>query len=157
MKALRIERTPEAGPEAVPSAGTWHGRRVLIVEDNYFVAHQCRSALIEAGYQVVDIVVTADDAVRAAGEHRPELVLMDIYLPGKRDGIDAAIEIMQQFGIRSIFASALMDAAVKERANSANPLAWLAKPFGDRKLIDTVDIALRSTGVLRRNRHCDEP
>ncbi len=138
MKPLRIAMPAE--PE--PASDAALARRVLIVEDNYFVAHQCRSALLDAGYDVVDVVITADDAVRAAMDRRPELVLMDIYLPGKRDGIDAAVEIFQRFGIRSVFASALADAAVKARAESAQPLGWLAKPFNDRKLIATVKSAL---------------
>ncbi|TMJ50749.1 MAG: response regulator, partial [Alphaproteobacteria bacterium] len=93
MKPLRIAMPAE--PE--PASDAALARRILIVEDNYFVAHQCRSALLDAGYDVVDVVITADDAVRAAMDRRPELVLMDIYLPGKRDGIDAAVEIFQRF------------------------------------------------------------
>src|SRR5216683_3469488 len=144
MKPLRIEMTRdvESGRAGNPAADARLARRVLIVEDNYFVAHQCESALVEAGYDVVDIVETADQAVQAAMDRRPELVLMDIYLPGKRDGIDAAVEIFQRFGIRSVFASALSDAAVKARAEFAQPLGWLAKPFNDRKLIATVKSAL---------------
>jgi DNA-binding NarL/FixJ family response regulator len=140
MKPLRIAMSPDAESEPASNAGL--ARRILIVEDNYFVAHQCRNALFDAGYDVVDAVITADDAVRAAMDRRPELVLMDIYLPGKRDGVDAAVEIFQRFGIRSVFASALSDAAVKARAEFAQPLGWLAKSFNDRKLIATVKSAL---------------
>jgi two-component system, response regulator PdtaR len=150
MKALRIDPTRHAASESIAAVSSGCERRVLIVEDNYFVAHQCRNALIEAGYEVVDIVVTADDAVRAAMDHRPAFVLMDIYLPGQRDGIDASIEILRRFGIRSVFASALTDAVIKERAQSAQPLAWLAKPFSDRKLVATVETALQEAGSLQR-------
>lgn len=139
MKPLRIEMNRDR--EITPDRETNLSRsspRVLIVEDNFFVAHQCERALAEAGYEIVAIVTTADDAVREALERRPTLVLMDIYLPGSRDGIDAALEIFELAGIRSIFASALTDAAGKARADAAQPLAWLAKPFSDRKLIATV-------------------
>jgi len=104
MKPLRfaMTRDAESGRAGNPAADARLARRILIVEDNYFVAHQCESALVEAGYDVVDVVETADQAVQAAMDRRPELVLMDIYLPGKRDGIDAAVEIFQRFGIRSI-------------------------------------------------------
>jgi CheY-like chemotaxis protein len=144
MKPLRIEMTrdAESGCAGSPAADARLARRILIVEDNYFVAHQCENALVEAGYDVVDIVETADQAVQAAMDRRPALVLMDIYLPGKRDGIDAAVEIFQRFGIRSVFASALADPTVKTRAESARPLAWLAKPFNDRRLVATVQSAL---------------
>src|SRR5438105_8059092 len=150
MKPLRIAmpRAVESGHAGNPAAAERLARRILIVEDNFFVAHQCESALLEAGYEVVDIVETADQAVQAAMDRQPELVLMDIYLPGKRDGIDAAVEIFQRFGIRSVFASALADAAVKARADCAQPLAWLAKPFNDRKLVTTVESALHEVDAL---------
>ena len=149
MKPLRIEMTrdAESGRAGHPAADARRARRILIVEDNYFVAHQCESALIEAGYDVIEIVETADEAVQVAMDRRPEVVLMDIYLPGKRDGIDAAVEIFRRFGIRSIFASALADAGVKDRAELAQPLAWLAKPFNDRKLVATVQSALDEVNV----------
>src|ERR1700674_2729186 len=140
MKPLRIAMSPDAESEPASNAGL--ARRILIVEDNYFVAHQCWNALFDAGYDVVDAVITADDAVRAAMARRPELVLMAIYLPGKRAGVDAADEIFQRFGIRSVFASALSDAAVKARGDCAQPLAWLAKPFNDHRLVATVKSAL---------------
>jgi two-component system, response regulator PdtaR len=150
MKPLRIEMTrdAESGRAGHAVADARLARRILIVEDNYFVAHQCESALIDAGYDVIEIVETADEAVQVVMDRRPELVLMDIYLPGKRDGIDAAVEIFQRFGIRSIFASALADAAVKDRADAAQPLAWLAKPFNDRKLVATVQSALDEVNAL---------
>ena len=115
------------------------GRRILIVEDNLFVARQAESVLTDAGYEVVDIVITADDAVRVALERRPQLVLMDIYLPGKRDGVDAAIEIFKRCGVRSIFASAPADSAAEALAATARPLAWLPKPFSAKKLLATVE------------------
>ena len=142
MKPLRIDRTYEfgAGPET-GARGQPKGR-ILIVEDNDFVAHQCETALVEAGYEVVDMVTTADAAVKVALERRPALILMDIYLRGQRDGIDAALEIFEQCGIRSIFASALADASGKERADAAHPVAWLAKPFTDQKLVRTIEAAM---------------
>jgi DNA-binding response OmpR family regulator len=115
------------------------GRRVLIVEDNHFVARQAESALTDAGYDVVDIVATAEDAVRVALDQRPQLVLMDIYLPGKRDGVDAAMEIFKRCGVRSIFTSAPADPAAEALAATARPLAWLPKPFSAKRLLATVE------------------
>lgn len=124
-----------------PAAGQGR-RRILIVEDNQFVARQCQSVLTNAGCEIVDIVTTADDAVRVALDRRPQLILMDIYLPGRRDGIDAAIEIFARCGIRSIFASEPTDSAAKARAETAKPLAWLPKPFSEKKLLTTVESSI---------------
>lgn len=150
MKPLRMEmpRNAESACAGGAVAEVCPARRILIVEDNYFVAHQCESALVEAGYDVVDAVETAEEAVEVAMNRRPDLVLMDIYLPGQRDGIDAAIEIFRRCGIRSVFATALADPVLQERAQSAQPLGWLAKPFNDRKLLATVHSALQEIGAL---------
>jgi CheY-like chemotaxis protein len=136
-------RSPVATAAAFGAASaTLTDKRILIVEDNCFVADQCESALTEAGYEVVDIVTTADDAIRVALERRPRLILMDIYLPGKRDGVNAAIEIRERCGIRSIFFSVPVDAGGKARAAAARPLAWLAKPFTIEKLVATIESAI---------------
>jgi DNA-binding NarL/FixJ family response regulator len=118
-------------------------RRILIVEDDYLVALQFENALTEAGYDVVDIASTAAEAVQMVPDHQPELVLMDIRLAGPRDGIDAAAEIFDRFGVRSIFVSAFTDPATQTRAQPARPLAWLSKPVSDHKLVAAVDTALR--------------
>ena len=90
--------------------------RILIVEDDYLVALQFENALTEAGYDVVDIASTAEEAVQIVPDYRPELVLMDVRLAGPRDGIQAAEEILDRFGIRSIFVSAFSDPATRARA-----------------------------------------
>jgi two-component system, response regulator PdtaR len=131
-----------SGMASVGAAARLAGRRILIVEDNPFVARQVETVLTDAGCEIGDIVTTADDAVRVVLERRPLLVLMDIYLPGKRDGVDAAIEIFERCGIRSILASAPVDAATKTRAEAARPLAWLPKPFTHKKLLSTVEQAI---------------
>jgi two-component system, response regulator PdtaR len=147
MKPARIDRTYDFGAAPDTGARGQASRRILIVEDNDFVAHQCESALTEAGYEVVDIVTTADAAVKVAVERRPALILMDIYLRGQRDGVDAALEIFERCGIRSIFASALADSSGKARADAAQPLAWLAKPFSDQKLVKTIEAAISDIGA----------
>src|SRR5436309_14272273 len=114
-------------------------RRILIVEDDYLVALQFENALTEAGYDVVDIASTAEEAVQIVPDYRPELVLMDVRLAGPRDGIQAAAEILDRFGIRSIFVSALSDPATRARADEANPIAWPAKPVANHKLVTTVN------------------
>ncbi len=132
-------RAPEApgGEVQTPS-------RILVVEDDFFAGAQYEDALTEAGYQVMDIVPTADEAIEALIDHRPELVVMDIRLAGSRDGVDAAIEIFKRFGVRSIFVSAYSDPATRARAEAARPFAWLAKPVSQQKLVASVEAALKA-------------
>jgi two-component system, response regulator PdtaR len=134
---------PAREPGTIRDNGTRTQGRVLVVEDNVFVAHQCQCALTKAGYEVIAVVATADEAVEHALQRRPDMVLMDIYLLGPRDGVEAALEIFERSGIRSIYASAVSDAGMQARAALTHPLAWLPKPFSDRKLVATVNGALR--------------
>jgi CheY-like chemotaxis protein len=105
------------------------GRRILIVEDEMFVAMDIEAAVIKAGHKVVGFAGTAERAVSLADEMRPDLVLMDIRLLGERDGVDAAIEIRQRFDIPSLLISAYSDAETRARAAPARALGFIAKPF----------------------------
>jgi CheY-like chemotaxis protein len=104
-------------------------RRILIVEDEMFVALDIEAAVIKAGHRVVGFAGTAERAVAMADEMRPDLVLMDIRLPGKSDGVDAAIEIRQRFDIPSLIISAYSDTETRERARPARALGFIPKPF----------------------------
>jgi two-component system, response regulator PdtaR len=117
--------------------------RILIVEDEFLVAGEIESALAEAGFEVVGTASTAAQAVRLAKAERPKLVVMDIRLAGRRDGIDAAIMIYNATGIRSIFATAHDEQRVRQRAEPALPLGWLAKPYQLDSLIALVREALK--------------
>ena len=120
--------------------------RVLIVEDDYLVSTEMEAELSAAGYDVVGVAASADEAVRLATRDRPDLVVMDIRLEGARDGIDAAIEIFGANGIRSLFASAYHDPETRRRAEPSAPLGWLAKPYTMTALVSAVRRALEEIG-----------
>jgi DNA-binding NarL/FixJ family response regulator len=117
--------------------------RILLVEDEFLIAMSIEGDLRDGGYDVVGIAHSAEDAVAMAKAERPDMVLMDIRLVGKRDGIDAALEIYQTTGIRCIFATAHGDAETVARAASAAPLGWLHKPYGRDSLLSAVDGCLK--------------
>lgn len=116
--------------------------RILVVEDEFFVAMELETALGDAGFDVVGVASSADEAVRLAKAHRPALVLMDIRLIGKRDGVDAALEIFDAVGTRSIFTSAHTDARTQARAARADPYGWVAKPYRMAPLLVMIRAAL---------------
>jgi two-component system, response regulator PdtaR len=131
-------RNDESGSKKTTSERT----RILIAEDDYLVATQMEDALTEAGFEAAVVVASAEEAVKAAVDNRVALVVMDIRLAGKRDGVDAAIELFQKHGMRCIFATAHVDAAVRQRAEAAQPLGWLQKPYSMTSLIELVREAL---------------
>jgi DNA-binding NarL/FixJ family response regulator len=116
--------------------------RILIVEDDFFVALQAEAALIEAGFRVIGTVSSAEQAIALAQAEAPALAVMDIRLAGRRDGVDAALELFRTLGIRCIFASAHDDGEVRRRAQPATPLGWLGKPYTMGSLVDMVWRAL---------------
>ncbi|HYD36700.1 MAG TPA: response regulator [Allosphingosinicella sp.] len=115
---------------------------ILLVEDDFLVGMEVEAGLEEAGYEVAGIAATAEEAVDLAASRRPALVVMDIRLASDRDGIDAALEIFRTLGIRSLFASAHVDAEVRARAEAARPLGWVGKPYRVETLLAAVGEAL---------------
>lgn len=137
---------PGTAPDSDPSFA--HGpsadrARILVVEDNYFVALSVESALLDAGYEVVGVVDSGEEALQSAVEVVPDLVLMDIRLAGALDGIDTAVAL-HGMNIPSLFASAHCDDAIRARGAAADPRGWLVKPFTDAQLVETVRLALEA-------------
>jgi DNA-binding NarL/FixJ family response regulator len=124
-------------------SGIARDARILVVEDDYIVATELEAGLTEFGLQVVGIADTADKAVSLARAERPTLAIMDVRLAGKRDGVDAALEIFEELGVRSIFATAHHDPSLRSRADRAAPLGWLSKPY-------TIDSAVAAVGEALR-------
>lgn len=141
---------PAEKPPLPPVSGVDHDTnanwrataRVLVVEDDYFIAMEIEGALRDAGFQVVGIAATACEAEAMARNTAPHMAIMDIRLAGRRDGVQAATELYNKLGIRSLFSTAHGDAEMRRRAAAARPLGWLAKPFSPTLLIDAVKAAL---------------
>ena len=138
--ARRTSRPSRSGPteDGRKAECTARRGRILVVEDDWFIGQDIEATLRQGGYTVVDLVVSADEAVAAAARERPDLVVMDIRLVGPRDGVDAAIEVRQRFDIPSLFVSAYDSPGLKARAASARPAGWLVKPVPVNMLLSTI-------------------
>ncbi|HOJ95787.1 MAG TPA: response regulator [Methanospirillum sp.] len=115
--------------------------QVLIVEDEAIVAESIASKLRRYGYEVIDTLPTGEEAVEMAGKSRPDVILMDIHLTGKMDGIQAADRISGQYHIPVIFLTAYADEQTIARAKEAGPFGYLVKPFRERDLYVTIEMA----------------
>ena len=136
---------PEGTAEDAGGRTGQTGSRILVVEDNYFVALTIENALADAGYEVLGVVASGEEALEYARGEPPQLVIMDIRLAGEMDGIEAAIAL-RVLGITCLMASAHFDEAMKRRAAEARPAGWLVKPFPDADLVAAVQLALRQQG-----------
>jgi len=115
--------------------------RVLIVEDQHVEALDCQAELVRAGYTCVGIANTAAEALMLARRERPDLVLMDIRLASRTDGIETAREIYDQFGIRALFVTA--HNGEKPRAlETPYAVGWLSKPYSPQELVAAVGAAM---------------
>lgn len=123
-----IERSEERRGDASAEPQRRRGR-VLVVEDQVLIAMEIEDLLSDLNFEVVGAAMNAEDAMRLAILHRPDLITMDINLGAGPDGISAAIGIFQRLGIRSIFVSAYGNADTMARAEAARPLGWLQKPI----------------------------
>ncbi len=124
--------------------------RIQIVEDEKIIALDLQRRLEKFGYSVVALAATAEEAVEAALEYYPDIILMDIMLGGNRDGIDAAIEIHEQYNVPIVFLTAYADERTVERAKKAEPVGYVLKPFKERELQTTIDIALYKSSIDRQ-------
>ena len=127
-----------------------HTPKILIVEDQYFVAIDCEMTLRSAGFECVGLATDAEHAFKLARDTHPDLILMDIRLASRSDGLEAATSIYRQLGIRSIFSSGHADSITRQEAEAAHPVGWLDKPYSGTQLILAV-----KEGLQRLNREDD--
>ncbi|MEZ2231481.1 putative bifunctional diguanylate cyclase/phosphodiesterase [Microcoleus sp.] len=116
--------------------------KILIVEDESIIAEDLFDSLTSLGYQVTAIVYSGEEAIIAASEVRPDLVLMDVNLQGEIDGITAAEKIRSRFQIPVIYLTAYADENTLRRVNSTKPFGYIVKPFEEKNLHTTIQIAL---------------
>lgn len=116
--------------------------RILVVEDESIVALDIQDRLESLGYEVPLTVASGEKAIEQAGALRPDLVLMDIQLQGRMDGVEAADQIRQMFGIPVIYLTANADHPTVERAKFTEPFGYVIKPFEERELHTTIEVAL---------------
>lgn len=121
--------------------------RILLIEDNPLIAEMMETTLTEEGFRIVGIAETADRAVQLARLYHPDLAITDIRLVGPRDGIQAALQILQETGARSIFATGNLDTVTAGRCAHAQPLGWLTKPYSATELVAAVQQAMSAVSL----------
>jgi PAS domain S-box-containing protein len=130
--------------------------RILIVEDEAILAEDLADLLSGAGYEVVGIVSTGEDAVAAAHEFKPDLVLMDIKLRGALDGIGAAERMANLRDTAVVYLTAHDEPDVFTRARMTEPAGYLAKPVSPHELLRSAEMAIYRHRMERRLRDSEE-
>jgi PAS domain S-box-containing protein len=134
--------------------------RILIVEDDRIVARDIAQQLTHSGYTVVGSTASGEEAIalvaQAQDSQKPDLVLMDVRLEGKLDGIDTARRIRELRDLPIVFLTAYADDETVKRATAAEPFGYVLKPFDDVQLRTVVEMALYKHGADRRLRESEQ-
>jgi signal transduction histidine kinase len=116
--------------------------KILIVEDESIIAEDIAVFVEELGYSVAKIVVTGEDAIAAARGIQPDLILMDIMLRTKMDGIEAARQIWTELQIPIIYLTANADEQTLARIKNTSVFGYILKPYKEKELQVAIEIAL---------------
>lgn len=136
----------QSAPAASPRA------RVLVVEDEGLIARDLGSRLKKAGYEVAGVVDSGEAALEHVSASAPDLVLMDIRLRGKMDGIEAARLVQERVDVPVIYLTAHTDRDTLERAKVTGPFGYLTKPIGQATLPVSIELALYRHKTERESR-----
>lgn len=136
--------------------------KILIVEDEMIIGAKISMQLAALGYEVSGILPRGEDAVVHAQENKPDIVLLDINLKGKIDGIETATQLQQKGSVPVIYLTANADDATFNRAKATKPYAFIAKPFKQLDLQRAIELTIsrmaeNENGTVASAETDDEP
>lgn len=129
---------------------------ILIVEDSYVVALHLQKTLEKEGHVVIGIENSGEAALLKVEKQRPSIVLMDIMLSGKLDGIETARTLRSRYNLPVVYITALTDKETIQRAKITEPFGYLTKPFEDREVFTVIEMALYKHEIESRLKQSEE-
>ncbi len=117
-------------------------RKIMIVEDENIVARDLALICENIGYKVAAVIDSGKEALEVARQQRPDLVLMDIVLPGEMDGVETAARLRAEHHVPIIFVTGFADDMTIQRAKSSEPHGCILKPFDEREIRTNIELAL---------------
>jgi PAS domain S-box-containing protein/putative nucleotidyltransferase with HDIG domain len=116
--------------------------KVLVVEDEVIVARDVLNMLQTLGYEAISVTSNSEEAIKKAKRESPHIVLMDIMLEDKLSGLEAADYIFTELNIPIVYLTSYSDETTIQKAKKTEPFGYLLKPFEERDLKTTIEIAL---------------
>ena len=130
--------------------------KVMLVDDEAVITMQLEKRLPSMGYDVVGTASSGEESILMARDLKPSLILMDIVMPGRLDGIDAAEIISKELDIPIIFLTAYTDDEFIERAKNVEPYGYIIKPFNEREIRPNIEIAIYKKELEQRQKQAVE-
>lgn len=125
--------------------------KVGIVEDEMIIASVIQDCLEKLNYEVVEPVISFNDAIEMLYTEQPDMVLIDIRISGNKDGIELAEYIRENYSIPFIYLTANSDKETLTRAKKTNPNAYLLKPFTQSDLYTAIEIGMNNFEMQKNN------
>lgn len=132
------------------------GEQIFIVEDEKIIAEDLKRMLERLGYTVVGSAASGEEAIKKMEQTKPHLVLMDIHIQGPLDGIDVAEHVCAQLDIPVIYLTAYADDITVDRAKGTLASGYILKPFEERGLKTTIELALYRHKMDQMFKNADE-
>lgn len=124
------------------------GGTIFVVDDNPTMIDIISWRALEVGFTAVgsaeDYEGTMEQLSQFSPDQRPDIIIMDILLPGTKDGIETAIEIVEKYDLPIVYITSSMDDSIIERAKKTKPHGYILKPFTDDQLKATLEMALNN-------------
>ncbi len=130
--------------------------KILIVEDESIVAVDLKKTLESSGYEIIGLARSGEMAFIKAVELLPDIILMDIMLEGELNGIQAAAKIRAKKDIPVIYLTAYANESTLEQAKLTQPFGYILKPFDEKNLVSTIEMAVYKHQLDRRLRENEE-
>ncbi len=124
--------------------------RILIVEDNQVVAMDLKKRIERLGYSVFAIVDSGETVLNVIKKNQPDIILMDIVLKGQMSGVETVEKINVRFDIPVIYITACGDSKTLEKAKESGPYHIISKPFKDKDLYASIEMALYKHAMEKR-------
>ena len=125
--------------------------KILIVEDELIAAEDIKELLEEARYIVTGIARNYDEAVAMFTETNPDLVVMDIQLDGKKDGIEIAVQLSQISQVPIIYLTGDAKDKTLKRASKTRAATYILKPYRVEEFLTNIDLAIRNFAKSKIN------
>jgi CheY-like chemotaxis protein len=136
---------PDYPSASGPFAG--NGWRILVVEDEAIIAMDIQDILKRIGYSGAEVVHSGEESIQKVAAGHPHLVLMDIKLKGRLDGIEAAHQILQKYNVPVLYITAYGDENTLKRVDGTGRFGYITKPFEESELQTAIQGALQKAYI----------
>jgi CheY-like chemotaxis protein/DNA-binding PadR family transcriptional regulator len=130
--------------------------KILVVDDEAIITMQLEERLTALGYEVAGMAASGEESIEKARRLKPDIVLMDIVMPGRMNGIEAAKQIYEELGIPVVFVTSYADDAIIEKAKAARPYGYIVKPFNELEIKAAIEVGLFRSSTEPRPKRARE-